>query len=171
MHFVWLYETIRTFFLTFYSENFEPPKINSQKKDWFHPEVDRVVSHNLAWTQVWLFKNMGKVRTCKTNALFNTRALNKQHPEMGYIKQKKCLLACAKYAGFMVFFVASVGMHLCFIIALSVVYLLPVMIYGWVRRPPCRQNKIYFYHYGSWGCWLGSLTASLKPPVIYYWLF
>ena len=26
------------------SENFESPKINSHKKDWFHPEVDRVVS-------------------------------------------------------------------------------------------------------------------------------
>lgn len=28
-------------------ENFEPPKINSPKKDWFHPEVDRVGAQQL----------------------------------------------------------------------------------------------------------------------------
>ena len=40
---------------------------------------------------------------------------------------------------------------LCFILGLSVIYLLPVMIHGWNRRPPHGPNKFMSFHNGSRG--------------------
>ena len=49
------------------------------------------------------------------------------------------------------------------IFALFVIYKLPVMVHGWVRRPPHEPN-ICFYYYGSWGRGLGFRKVSSPIP-------
>ena len=76
-----------------------------------------------------------------------------------------------------VLFDTQVYQHVVFVLsfasseALSVIYLLPVMIHRWVRIPPHGPNKYMVHQYGSWRRGFGYLKASLSPLVIHYWPF
>ena len=56
------------------------------------------------------------------------------------------------------------SLHLCFIIVLSIIYLFPVMIHWWVRKPSCGPNNCMFWTEAEGE--IGYPKNRFKPPSI-----